>query len=262
MRDAGDFFNDSAQSTVPRVDAAFRTDPGDREFNEDRAVILADGRVCAVADGMGGAKGGEVASQIAVETVTGMFADESLKFDDEGSVASNLQDLCERTNQLILQASQLEPRLLGMGTTLTLAVIGSERFSFVHVGDTRLYLWRAGVLEQVTEDHTRSQQWLNRGLLSAEQAERSVDRSVLVRFLGTVRRLQPEIGVRDTLPADRLLICSDGVHGPLGQQRIGELLSRDLPSRELADELVADAGSSDSGASDNLTALVVTLATD
>lgn len=241
---------------MPRLDTGTCTHRGDRESNEDCAVSAAGGHVCAVADGMGGVRGGGVASQIAAEAV-GMASDELVAHTDAEDLVCCLADLCERTNQLIARTSHQEPELIGMGTTLTIAVLSAASVSFAHVGDTRLYRWRDSVLEQLTQDHTRSQQQVARGLLSAAAAARSVDNSVLIKFLGTVRRVQPQIGTRDLLPADRLLISSDGLHGPLGHERIGELLSLDLPAADLAYRLVDAARSERGGNADNLTALVV-----
>ncbi len=238
------------------LDAGTCTHRGDRESNEDRAVNTAGGRVCAVADGMGGARGGGVASQIAVETVS-MVCEDLVAHRDAEDLVRDLDNLCERANQFIAQASRQEPELLGMGTTLTVAVLSEGSVSFAHVGDTRLYRWRQGTLEQLTLDHTRSQQKVSLGLLPTESAARSTDSSVLVRFLGTVRRVQPQLGTHDLLPADRLMISSDGLHDPLGHKRIGELLSLDLPSADLARRLVDAARSERGGNADNLTAVVV-----
>ena len=241
------------------IDAAICTHPGDRELNEDEALILRGGQVCAVADGMGGTRGGAVASQIAMQVVESTITARGEDLADPGQITGILHAVCEGANAEILLASQREPRLLGMGTTLTLAFVNESSFSFVHVGDTRLYRWSVGTLVQHTEDHTRSQQWVNRGVLSPERAERSVDSSILVKFLGTVRRLDPQVGCGELNAGELLLLCSDGVYGPLGRDRIAEILAKDRSARALSETLVNAARNADGvdGVLDNLTALVV-----
>ena len=246
---------------MPRLDAGTCTHRGDRESNEDRAICAAAGHVCAVADGMGGARGGGVASRIAAEAV-GLATDELIGHADLDDLIGCLADLCERTNQLIVQTARREPELLGMGTTLTLAVLSASSVSFAHVGDTRLYHWHDGDLEQLTVDHTSSQQKVARGLPPVAGPAATVERSTLTRCLGTVRRVRPDLGRRELLPRDRIMISSDGVHVPLGDERIRELLSPELPSVELARSLVEAARHAAGRPADNLTALVVKPAGD
>jgi len=242
-----------------RIEADFHSDQGDRDRNEDRAAVVADGQVCAVADGMGGHRGGEVASRLAVETVARWVASGDLGALSEKAVYSQLQAVCTEANQQILAAGDDGAELLDMGTTLTLARIAGDRLFFAHLGDTRLYRWREGRCEQLTEDHTQAQEFVRQGWLSAAAAARSRYRHVLSRCLGTSRAVEPQLGTRVLRAGDRLLLGSDGLYGEVEPERLSHLLGEDLPAKELACRLVAAARQSGRRGQDNITALVVRL---
>lgn len=243
-----------------RIQAGYHSAQGDRENNEDRAAILASGRVCMVADGMGGHGGGEIASHLAVETVQRAVAAGGLEeLAGEESVYRGLQGIFSEANRQILAASQEALHLRGMGTTLTLALIGEARLAFAHIGDSRLYLWQEGEWAQLTEDHTQAREFVNQGWFSPAEAAHSRYRHVLTRCLGTTRTVEPQFGVRQVRPGARLLLCSDGLYNEVDSEHLNRMLSADQPAEELAESLVAAARDSGRATLDNITALVVRL---
>ena len=242
------------------TDAHYCTDRGRREDNEDCAAILEEGRVCAVADGMGGMGGGGLASSLVVAAVRD--AAESGELDGQADSAAVFQVL-ERVfwdaNRRILDTGRDDPGLWNMGTTLTLSFIRQGRLFFAHLGDSRLYLWRQGCCTQLTEDHTQTEEFVRQGWLSPEDAAVSRYQNVLVKYLGTTRKMGPHTGTRELEPGDRILICSDGLYREIAPDRLNRLLGEDRPSRELAGELVAAARASENAQLDNITALVIRL---
>lgn len=242
------------------ADAHYCTDRGQREDNEDCAAILQEGRVCAVADGMGGMNGGGLASSLVMAALRD-FA-ESGELDELGGSAAvfqALEQIFRDANRRILDMSRDDPGLWNMGTTLTLSLIQEHRLYFAHLGDSRLYLWRAGRCAQLTEDHTQTEEFLRQGWLAPGDAVHSQYRHVLVKYLGTTRRMEPQTGVRKLEPGDRILICSDGLYREVAPEHLCCLLGHDRPACELAGELVGTARTSGNAQLDNITALVIRL---
>jgi PPM family protein phosphatase len=217
-----------------------------RNNNEDSFAPEASGRstgpvVLMVADGMGGAIGGEIASQLAVEhAATG-----------SGSPIERVM----RANKAVVDRTLSEPGLAGMGTTLTLAEFGEDGVVRVaHVGDSRAYLLHQGFIEQVTDDHTVVAEQLAAGHISPTDAASHPQRSMLTRVLG----ISPEVEVDsisiEAAAGDRILICSDGLTNMVEDDRIGELLGKGTPE-EAVWALIEEANRS--GGHDNITVAVV-----
>lgn len=213
-----------------------------RQSNED-ALVLAD-PVFAVADGMGGARAGEVASAMAVAALYGLHGD-----------ADDLVAALEDVNARIHAAAQADASLAGMGTTATAALITRDELVIAHVGDSRAYLLRDGRLRQVTEDHSLVAELIRRGALTPAEAERHPQRSVITRALGAepgvevdVVRLVPQAG-------DVLLLCSDGLTGMVGDGEIGRIVGGPGTLPERARELVRAANGA--GGEDNVTVVLV-----
>ena len=203
-----------------RIASGGKSDVGQqRGNNEDCFRIVPALDLFVVADGMGGEAHGEIASAMAVETVVKTCMGEE---GDTVAVSAEVQpgwsDSTKRlfsaahlANKKIFESAAAHPEQQGMGATLTAAWVNGEKLSIAHVGDSRAYLLRSGALQQLTSDHSLVAEQVRRGILSAEEAERSEMQSVLLRALGT----QPEIeidGEEHTLfPHDVLLLCSDGL---------------------------------------------------
>jgi PPM family protein phosphatase len=173
------------------------SDPGrKRRRNEDSYVI--DPPLFAVADGMGGAQAGEIASKLAASAVRG---------GDPG----RLEELIQEANRRVHQRSVEDAAASGMGTTLTVAEIVGERVSIGHVGDSRAYLVRDGSLEQLTQDHSLVAELVRSGKLTPEEAEQHPQRSVITRALGTDPDVDVDTFAVEPRPGDLFLLCSDGL---------------------------------------------------
>jgi serine/threonine protein phosphatase PrpC len=228
------------------------SDPGRRRRrNEDSYVVSPP--LFAVADGMGGAQAGELASRLAVEAMGG------------GSVAHSEEQvisLIREANRRVFARSHEDAAASGMGTTMTAALVGDDgQVAIGHVGDSRAYLLRGGRLEQLTEDHSLVAELVRTGRLSAEEAEDHPQRSVITRALGT----DPEVEVDAfTVPAevgDLFLICSDGLTTMLGDEEILQTLEGARDDLEhAARKLVQQANRG--GGDDNITVVFFEIAED
>jgi serine/threonine protein phosphatase PrpC len=232
-----------------RVSVGAATDIGQvREGNEDSYLIVEP--LYAVADGMGGHRGGEVASSLALETVHGMFERR------EGSLAEQVAE----ANRAVFDRSQHDRKVSGMGTTLTAAQIDGNRVHLVHVGDSRAYLLHGGELMQITEDHTLVHRMVLEGEISEEEAETHPHRSVLTRALGVDQNIQVDEGDLEVAPGDRLLLCTDGLTGMVPEGQIRTILLETRDPQEAADKLVN--GANRAGGIDNITAVILDFAED
>ena len=184
------------------TDTAGFTDPGrKRRRNEDSFVI--DPPLFAVADGMGGAQAGEVASRLAVEAI----ADDDGAGDGEGRVAA----LVREANRRVYERAGSDSATSGMGTTMTIALVENGTVAIGHVGDSRAYLVRDGMLEQLTQDHSLVAELIRSGKLSPEEAESHPQRSVITRALGTDPDVDVDTFSIETVPGDLFMLCSDGL---------------------------------------------------
>jgi PPM family protein phosphatase len=219
-----------------------------REGNED--AILINDPLYAVADGMGGHRGGEVASNLALQTVEQMFAQRQ----------GTLTEQVERANRAVFERSQSDRDVSGMGTTLTAALIEGGAVRLAHVGDSRAYLFRGGKLQLLTEDHTLVHRMVVEGEITETEAENHPHRSVLTRALGVegdVRVDETKVEVRE---GDRLLLCTDGLTGMLSEDEIESILQDVRDPQEAVDRLVREANRA--GGIDNITAVIIDFTED
>jgi serine/threonine protein phosphatase PrpC len=238
-----------------RVLVGAATDVGRvRERNEDG--FLTQEPLFAVADGMGGHRGGAVASRVALEILSQMEGD-SMAGD---GAAEGLTDMVNQANDAVLERASEEPRLSGMGTTLTAVVVQPGRIHLAHVGDSRAYMLRAGKLRQLTEDHSLVQRMVKEGKLTPQEAEVHPQRSVLTRALGVEPELQVDHETVEVRPGDRILLCSDGLTTMVTEEEIHRILSEHDDPQRAADALVSAANQA--GGVDNTTALVLFVVDD
>jgi PPM family protein phosphatase len=231
------------------VDQAFRTDTGrQRTANEDS--YYARGELFAVADGMGGAQAGEVASKIAAD------AFESAERAGE-SGETYLRSIAVAANERIHRLAQDDSSHSGMGTTLTAAMVEGDEVSVAHVGDSRAYVYRDGELRLLTSDHSLVEELRRQGRLTDEQAEGHPQRSIITRALGPEADVDIDTLTFSARPGDVFLICSDGLTTMVTDERIAELLSSSRDLDEAADRLVAEAN--EAGGRDNITVVAFRL---
>ena len=238
--------------TLTIADQAGLTDVGrQRSSNEDS--FLESAPVFCVADGMGGARAGEVASRIAVETLADGDA-------AAGEAEARLADTARAANRRIYELAQEDDSRAGMGTTFTAVLVDGGDVVTGHVGDSRLYRLRDDALERLTRDHSLVEELVRRGELDPKEAESHPQRSIITRALGP----EPEVEVETfTCPAragDVYLVCSDGLTSMVSEERLRDLLRADGSLEEAAHRLVEAAN--DAGGKDNITVVLFRLADD
>jgi PPM family protein phosphatase len=225
-----------------------RTDTGrQRATNEDS--YLERSPVFVVADGMGGAQAGEVASRLAVAH----FAQDLAAEDGEGA-RERLVQAAQDANAEIFALSEADARRAGMGTTLTAAYVGTREVFIAHVGDSRAYRWRDVELARITEDHSLVEELLRQGRLTVEEAEEHPQRSIITRALGPEPSVAVDTWNYPLRPGDVVMLCSDGLTDMLPEQQVRDALFETSSLDEAADRLIADANAA--GGRDNITVVL------
>jgi PPM family protein phosphatase len=229
-----------------RIDAGASSDVGRlRNINEDSFVIDDRLALYAVADGMGGHRAGEVASATALEALRAAVA---------GGKA--LDAAIVSANSAVFQKAATDRELSGMGTTLTaVAIVGESTLLIGHVGDSRAYQIRAGVLSQVTEDHSLVEELVREGRISPAEAEVHPQRAIITRALGIDADVEVDLYTIEAHTGDRVLICSDGLTGMLRDQEVLRIAMLETDPRLAADRLVDAAN--EAGGEDNITVLII-----
>ena len=244
-----------AQATA--IDAAGASDRGrQRAKNEDAYAVVPligrEGLLLIVADGLGGAHGGEVASRAAVDVMVNELARRPLPGDRTLRLA--LRHAVESAGRVLDATARQRPELASFGTTLTAALVAWPELWVAHVGDSRAYLWRGGRLERLTRDHTMAERLREEGLVGRRQKVPNWE-SVLWNALGpSGEETQLEERHERLEPGDRLLLCSDGLTRHLRDADLGKRLAQRVPAQQLCDELVAEANHA--GGEDNVTVVV------
>jgi protein phosphatase len=233
------------------AEKASLTDVGrQRQSNEDS--FLERPPVFAVADGMGGARAGEVASRMAVEAFT--------DHESQGSPEEVLRDVAREANRRIYEAAQGDSEHAGMGTTLTAAMVSGRDVAVGHVGDSRLYRLRDGKLERLTHDHSLVEELVRQGRLTPEEAENHPQRSIITRALGPEPDVDVETYTHSSHDGDIYLICSDGLSGMVSEDEMAAIVNEASSLDEAARKLVEAANKS--GGRDNITVVLFRLASD
>ncbi len=218
-----------------------------RQGNEDNYFVRAP--LFVVADGMGGAQAGEVASEMAVESFDGGLPD--------GSPADGLVSVIEEANRRIHDRSRAESQRAGMGTTVTAAYVGEREVTIAHVGDSRAYVLRDGELTRLTRDHSLVGELVARGKLTEEQAETHPQRSVITRALGPEPEVQVDVQAYQARAGDVFMVCSDGLTSMVPEARVREILQAAGSLEAAGRDLIAAAN--DAGGRDNITVVLFRL---
>jgi protein phosphatase len=237
------------------VRAGASSDTGQvRQNNQDTSLVADADGLWAVADGMGGHRGGEVASALAIETLREAYT--AGLPTEEG-----LLDAAAAANIAVHDVAEDDPDLRGMGTTLV-AVARTEDgdLAFINVGDSRIYLLRDGELEQLTIDHSLVEEMVREGRITPEEALTHPKRNIVTRALGISPWVQVDSDTITPVTGDRFLLCSDGLFNEVEEDRIASVLRRLADPADAASELVRLAN--ESGGRDNITAVVVDVTDD
>ena len=238
-----------AEENLPAgILSAFRTDVGKvRATNQDAPIVSEKLRLYGVADGMGGHKGGEVAST---------SARDDLLRELEGKTPSvaTLSGAIEEVNRQIYHQQEHDDALTGMGTTLSVLWM-SDNFVYIgHVGDSRVYLLRDGEFRQMTLDHSLVEQLVREGVLTEEEAQNHPMRNIITRAIGTDESVEVDVVVEERRKGDLWLACSDGLHGLVDDRQMRDALRQYAPEKA-ADVLLKAA--LDAGGRDNVTLVIV-----
>jgi PPM family protein phosphatase len=216
-----------------------------RTDNQDS--YLADEPVFAVADGVGGHLGGDVASATAIRVIR--------EGTQGGARADQLEELLQRVNSAIWEKSQSATHLRGMGTTCTLVLLENGSAHLAHVGDSRAYLYRSGELSQVTEDHNLVGRMLSEGRLSREEAAHHPQRNIITRALGLDPNVDVDLLTLELTEGDRLIICSDGLSSMVDEQTLAGIMSGERDPQAAAERLIEEAN--EAGGEDNITVVLI-----
>jgi PPM family protein phosphatase len=222
-----------------------------REGNEDSFV--ASGSLAAVADGMGGAQAGEVASATAADELRGL--QDGGPWRTDRSAGDALKQAVLEANRRIREMAAGDKSLEGMGTTVTALLEDGDVVHLAHVGDSRAYLLRGGELSQLTEDHTLVQELVKQGKLRPEEAKRHPQGSIITRALGADADVQVDTATFKIVPGDRLLLCTDGLTAVVDPATIRNVLLRTRDPQQASERLVAMAN--EQGGPDNVTVVVL-----
>ena len=248
-----------------RIQTGARTDLGRvRKNNEDSYQIEPALSLFVLSDGMGGEAHGEVASNLAVQTIV-THCQQSENSRTTPIFGESQPDVSERTNRLasaihlanrkIYEMAAANPEQKGMGATIVSAWIDGQKLSLAHVGDSRAYLLRAGSLDQLTADHSLVAEKVRIGILTPQEADASEMQSVLTRAVGTNATVQVDSNEQILLVGDTLLLCSDGLTRMVTDPEIASTLLTSTSAQEAADRLVDLAN--DYGGVDNVSAIVI-----
>jgi PPM family protein phosphatase len=260
-------FHSTASRMRPplHIDAGARTDLGRvRKNNEDCYSIDSSLQLYVLSDGMGGEAHGEVASNLAVQTVlthcrqaensraTPIFGESSAEVSER---TNRLASAIHLANRKVHESATSNPEQKGMGATIVAAWIEDQRLSLAHVGDSRAYLLRAGSMDQLTADHSLVAEKVRVGILTPQEADASEMQSVLTRAVGTSGTVQVDTDEQILLVGDFLLLCSDGLTRMVTDPEIASILLTSTSAQESADRLVELAN--DNGGVDNVSVIVL-----
>ncbi|MDH5484780.1 MAG: Stp1/IreP family PP2C-type Ser/Thr phosphatase [Gammaproteobacteria bacterium] len=234
-----------------------------RDHNEDSIGQCTELGLAVLADGMGGHKGGEVASALAVDTILSELkkslpeikTGQTDKITGYSLESMAIEAAIKKANLVIFQASQNNKQYEGMGTTVVVLLFYDNRLTVAHVGDSRLYRMREETLEQMTRDHTLLQELVDRGLYTKEEAQQSLNKNLVTRAVGVNAEVDIDLLEDFANPMDIFLMCSDGLNDMIDDQLIEyTILNYRQDLKKVARELVKQA--KDHGGKDNVSALL------
>lgn len=257
-----------------RISVWGNTDEGRvRDHNEDSFFICPNEPLYVVADGMGGHNSGEVASRLAVEAMEAFYhrtrGSKSVDLVEKksktlwpfgkkkrtvGYEELRMETAIQDANLTIVEEARLDAEKQGMGTTLVACYFTDNGVLIGHVGDSRCYRYRAGKLEQVTEDHSLANEYVRMNILKKEDVEHFPYKNVIVRALGLSEQVQVDTQQQPFEPGDLFLLCSDGLSDMLRDPEIEALVSKERDLEKLADQLIAEANAA--GGADNITVIL------
>jgi PPM family protein phosphatase len=235
-----------------------------RQHNEDAFLVESGAKLFLVADGMGGHAAGEIASRIAVDSISEFILHTK---EDDGTwphaydehytrTTNRLMAALRMANQRVLEAMKKDARLRGMGTTVVACMADDEKMSVAHVGDSRAYLIREGQLSRITNDHSWVFEQVQAGMLTEAEAEKHPLRNVITRALGGALQVTPDASEISAQKGDVFLLCSDGLTGMVPENEILRVVTANASDLQKACQQLIDAAN-ERGGLDNVTAVLV-----
>ena len=235
-----------------KFDVWGQTDVGlKRDINQDSILVDNNLGLFIVADGMGGHRGGEVASALAVETSQEVFENQHNLSQPKDLIRGAFR---EASRRIYLKSTKENPELMGMGTTMVLAYSHGNSIYMGNVGDSRAYLYKEGKLWQLTEDHSLVNEQIKAGIISPNEPEATVGRNVITRSVGFEEEVDVDVVEREIFPGEMFLMCSDGLSGMISDEKISELCASESP-KTIVEECIEAA--KNAGGDDNVSVLVM-----
>lgn len=223
-----------------------------RHRNEDAWGVLDSSLFFVLADGMGGHPSGDIAATQAVRFLCSQIRECTTSLPQ---APQDFFDLLNQTNEHLFSMSLEDDTLLGMGTTLCFAKIIENKLIYGHVGDSRVYRFSKGNLQQLTKDHSLLSELIDLGKISQEESHDFDQKNILTQAVGTKEAIVPSIDLCDLLVGDKLLLCSDGLHDALTTDAIEKVLKSKLNEKQMAINLINAAKRAKT--KDNITAIVI-----
>jgi PPM family protein phosphatase len=235
-----------------------------RQHNEDSFLVADEAKLFLVADGMGGHAAGEIASRIAVDSISEFIVHTK---EDDGTwphaydehytrTTNRLMAALRMANTRVLEAMRKDARLRGMGTTVVACMADEGKMSVAHVGDSRVYMIRKGKISRITSDHSWVFEQVQAGMLTEAEAEKHPLRNVITRALGGALSVNPDASEIDSKPGDVYLLCSDGLTGMVPEEEILKLVTANADDLEKACRELVDMAN-EHGGIDNVTVILV-----
>ncbi len=227
-----------------------------RNTNQDYASVFTNQegiKLAILADGMGGHRAGDIASQMAVTNLGNAWEGNDLT--DDEKIAQWFIQAIQEENTLIYQRGQEQPEYNGMGTTIVAAALSEERFTIANVGDSRAYLIREDKIIQLTEDHSLVNELVKSGEISEEMAANHPRKNILTRSVGMPGTVEVDVSTYIWQLKDRLLLCSDGLTNMLTEETIGTIVNQEGTLSDKVAELIKQAN--EAGGADNITVLLI-----
>ncbi len=239
------------------MEVGFKTDRGRRRTNnEDACFVMKKDKVFIVADGVGGNNSGEIASRTAVNEIAGYVETHPLdKLKTPQEIRGYFEDCMKAANFKVLEMSRRFEKNRGMATTVVAAYIVKDQLYIINVGDSRAYIFRKGVLTQITEDHTYVNTLLKAGLISEEEAAHHENKNMITRAVGADYTIDADFFSVPIEKEDIILICTDGLYGEVGENELIRELEEEKSMTEVCNKLVEAANRN--GGSDNITMVVL-----
>lgn len=249
--------------TELRLEIAAASDIGQhRERNEDAIRVLPDHGVAILSDGMGGHQAGDVASRMAVEIIAEELISGSAGAGEGAALYSErLLEAIKTANDAIRAVSHSDPKCHGMGATVIVAAYDDRKILAAHLGDSRLYRYWNGRLQQLTEDHTLAQRYVNAGVIDPGDAKTWFGRNMLLKGLGIDKRVEPALTEVTAELGQVYLLCSDGLTDAVSDDRIAEVLGHRPLSLDDAVETLIDTAN-DNGGPDNISVVLIRITED